>query len=74
MRLFEAKALSEFESLYLWAERRAYGEEGSKQLSRQHTQQLVHEFKKISEEYRKIKEAVGYVENGREATIEDHTK
>jgi hypothetical protein len=67
MRKFELETLDEIESLYMWADRRAHGEEGKRTLTRKQTQYVITEFKKLAKRYIEIKEAAQYVENGREA-------
>jgi hypothetical protein len=57
MRRFEEEALNEIESLYLWADRRAHGEEGKRRLSRKHTQYVITEFRKLAKRYIEVKEA-----------------
>ncbi|MCW1241955.1 hypothetical protein [Bacillus pretiosus] len=65
MRAFEKETLDEIESLYEWADRRAHGEEGKRRLSKQHTQYVLTEFRKLAKRYIETKEAVANVENGR---------
>ncbi|MED3182081.1 hypothetical protein P4305_18925 [Bacillus thuringiensis] len=70
----EEATLKEVESLYAWADRRAYEKDGKRRLSKQHTQYVIKEFKKLAERYIEGKAGFVHVENGRKATIENHTK
>jgi hypothetical protein len=65
MREFEKETLDEIESLYEWADRRAYERDGKRKLSKQHTQYVIKEFKKLAERYIETKGAAADVENGR---------
>ncbi|HDR4868828.1 hypothetical protein AT278_14185 [Bacillus cereus] len=70
MKNFEKETLEEIESLYDWA----YGSAGSRRLSKQNAQYVLSEFRKLAKRYKELKGASADVENGREATIEDHSK
>ncbi|MEN3781658.1 hypothetical protein [Priestia megaterium] len=74
MKNFEKEMLEEIESLYDWVDRRAYGSAGSRRLLKQNAQYVLSEFRKLAKRYKELKGASADVENGREATIEDHSK
>lgn len=74
MKNFEKETLEEIESLYDWADSRAYESNGGRKLSKRNAQYVLSEFRKLAKRYKELKEASADVENGREAIIEDHTK
>lgn len=47
----EEATLKEIEELYAWGNRRAYGIQGKRRLSKEDTQRIVTGFKEIAERY-----------------------